>query len=209
MWLVVGLGNPGSTYAETRHNVGFRVVEGMMRRAGVSSLQPGLGSRLATTSIEGRPVTFCLPQSYMNRSGGPVGDLAELFGVPAERVVVVHDDLDLPFGRVRCKSGGGHGGHNGLRDISRRIGRDFVRIRVGIGRPPEGLSVSDFVLGRWTPSERVLLSPTVDWAADVVESVLSVGVMVTMNLFNARSLPAVGHPQETDSSTSTEVGEFR
>lgn len=209
MWLVVGLGNPGPSYNDTRHNVGFQVAQALTSRLGGLRLQPAFGALMAVGRIQSTPVALALPMTFMNRSGGPVGDIASALGISSQHVLVVHDDLDLAFGRIRCKAGGGHGGHNGLRDIARRIGREFLRVRVGIGRPPDGISVSDHVLGSWNKSEQAARSGLLDHAADAVESVVSNGVQTAMNQFNTRQPAADWDPQDRVSTASTEAGEHK
>jgi PTH1 family peptidyl-tRNA hydrolase len=176
--LVVGLGNPGPDYAETRHNVGFRVVELLAARAG-----GGRFSRHRTNAdvlearLAGRRVVLAKPRTYMNVSGGPVAGLAKYFSVPIEDLVVVHDDLDLGFGVVRLKRGGGEGGHNGLRSISSAVGtKDYLRVRFGIGRPPGRQDPADFVLKRFSGTEKKELEFAVDLAADAAEALLTDGL---------------------------------
>lgn len=152
--MVAGLGNPGEEYANTRHNAGFKTVDELARRAGVSYWKNQLGAEVATTKVrdaeaEGgvREVVLVKPQSFMNTSGGPISKLCREYGIKPEEVLVVHDELDIPEGDVRVKVGGGHAGHNGLRSIIDKLGsRDFSRIRVGIGDPPGRMAVADFVL---------------------------------------------------------------
>jgi peptidyl-tRNA hydrolase, PTH1 family len=187
--LVVGLGNPGPDYAETRHNVGFRVVELLAARAG-----GGRFSRHRTNSdvlearLAGRRVVLAKPRTYMNVSGGPVAGLAKYFSVPIEDLVVVHDDLDLGFGVVRLKRGGGEGGHNGLRSISSAVGtKDYLRVRFGIGRPPGRQDPADFVLKRLSGAEKKELEFAVDLAADAAEALLSDGLEPAQNKFHALS----------------------
>ncbi|MGL5931257.1 MAG: aminoacyl-tRNA hydrolase, partial [Dermatophilaceae bacterium] len=151
-WLVVGLGNPGQRYAGNRHNVGAMVIAELARRTG-SSLRTHKARaaaaqvRLGGGPVPGRPAVLAVPASYMNESGGPVAALLRFFSVPVERLVLVHDELDLDAGVVRLKRGGGEGGHNGLRSISASLGtRDYHRVRVGIGRPPGRQDPADFVL---------------------------------------------------------------
>ncbi|MBO87216.1 MAG: aminoacyl-tRNA hydrolase [Deltaproteobacteria bacterium] len=192
--MVVGLGNPGPSYSATRHNVGFLVVRRVLAQAGGVRLRPAFGGLVGSGRVQDSPVVFCLPMSYMNRSGTPVGDLSQAVGVESQNVLVVHDDLDLPFGTVRCKKSGGHGGHNGLRDIARRIGREHPRVRFGIGRPPSGISVSDHVLGDWTDAERDNLEERIDNAAAAVKAILESGLEQAMNQFNVRSPSGSGHP---------------
>ena len=187
--LVVGLGNPGPDYAETRHNVGFRVVELLAARAG-----GGRFSRHRTNAdvlearLAGRRVVLAKPRTYMNVSGGPVAGLAKYFSVPIEDLVVVHDDLDLGFGVVRLKRGGGEGGHNGLRSISSAVGtKDYLRVRFGIGRPPGRQDPADFVLKRFSGAEQKELEFAVDLAADATEALLSDGLESAQNKFHALS----------------------
>ncbi|MDP5878266.1 MAG: aminoacyl-tRNA hydrolase, partial [Dehalococcoidia bacterium] len=135
-WLVVGLGNPGESYRKTRHNLGFAVVDELASRHRLELRSQKFRSRFGKGRISGRPVLLSKPQTYMNRSGQSVGVMAGWHRIPAERVVVVHDDLDLTLGRMKLKAGGGHGGHNGLRDIRTALGSsEFLRVRLGIGRP--------------------------------------------------------------------------
>lgn len=194
-WLLVGLGNPGREYAHNRHNVGFMVVERWVDR----HLTPGVGSswrekfHAKTTSVTaGRErVVALLPQTYMNRSGKSVVAAAQFHRVPPARVVVVHDEIDFDFGRVAVKSGGGHGGHNGLRDIIGLSGnRDFVRIRVGVGRPAKGNNVSKWVLGDFDPIDAAVLPEVVDRAMGAISKVISDGVRAAMNEFNQQSPPS-------------------
>ncbi|NMH98495.1 aminoacyl-tRNA hydrolase [Pseudonocardia acidicola] len=187
--LVVGLGNPGPDYAETRHNVGFRVVDLLAARAGGGRFK---GHKTNADVLEGRlagrRVILAKPRTYMNVSGGPVAGLLKYYAVPPEDLVVVHDDLDLGFGVVRLKRGGGEGGHNGLRSISSAIGtKDYLRVRFGIGRPPGRQDPADFVLKRFSGAERKDLEFAVDLAADAAEALLHDGLEPTQNRFHALS----------------------
>ncbi len=189
-WLVVGLGNPGPEYAGNRHNVGAMVLDELARRLGVTLGRAGglLGRRPQAVTAEARlgtlpggapgpRVVLARPTTYMNVSGGPVAALAKYYGVPPERVVVVHDELDIPFADVRLKVGGGEGGHNGLRDTSRALGtKDYARVRVGIGRPPGRMDAADFVLRDFSGTEKKDLSWLIDRAADAVEAVVVDGL---------------------------------
>jgi peptidyl-tRNA hydrolase, PTH1 family len=187
--LVVGLGNPGTEYSETRHNVGFRVVELLAARAGGGRFSKHRShSDVLEGRLAGRRVVLAKPRTYMNVSGGPVAGLVKYFSVPAEDLVVVHDDLDLGFGVVRLKRGGGEGGHNGLRSISSSIGtRDYLRVRFGIGRPPGRQDPADYVLKRFSGAEKKELEFAVDLAADAVEALLDDGLEATQNRFHALS----------------------
>ena len=200
-WLVVGLGNPGPEYAGNRHNVGAMVVDELARRLGVSLGRAGgvLGRRPQATVAEARlgmlaggapgpRVLLARPTTYMNVSGGPVAALARYYDVPAGRVVLVHDELDIPFADVRLKTGGGEGGHNGLRDASRALGtKDYVRVRVGIGRPPGRTDAADFVLRDFSATERKDLPWLVDRAADAVESVVLDGLEAAQLRFHTKA----------------------
>lgn len=187
--LVVGLGNPGPDYADTRHNVGFRVVELLAGRTGGGRFSRHRSNTdVLEGRLAGRRAVLAKPRSYMNVSGGPVAGLVRYFSVPVEDLVVVHDDLDLGFGVVRLKRGGGEGGHNGLRSISASLGtRDFLRVRFGIGRPPGRQDPADYVLTRFSGAERKELDLAVDLAADAVEALLAEGLEPAQNRFHALS----------------------
>jgi PTH1 family peptidyl-tRNA hydrolase len=184
-WLVIGLGNPGPRYAGTRHNVGAMVVDELAARAGAalrthkaraSAAQVRVGT--GPGGVPGPPAVLAVPTSYMNESGGPVKALLSFFSVPAERLVVVHDELDLDPGVVRLKRGGGEGGHNGLRSVSSALGtRDYLRVRVGIGRPPGRMDPADYVLRDFSPGERKELPFVVGDAADAVEELVTLGLL--------------------------------
>ena len=184
-WLVVGLGNPGPAYAGNRHNVGAMVVDELARRTGSAlrshkarahAAQVRLGT--GAGGVPGPAAVIAVPSGYMNESGGPVSSLLRFFSVPVERLVVVHDELDLDAGTVRLKRGGGEGGHNGLRSVSSSLGtRDYHRVRVGIGRPPGRMDAADFVLRDFSPTERRELPFLLDDAADAVEELVTVGLL--------------------------------
>lgn len=187
-FLVIGLGNPGPAYAGTRHNAGFLVVTLLAERAGSRfKAFKGAGGRaeVVETRLDGVPAVLARPQSYMNESGGPVASIARFYKVPLERVVIVHDDLDLPFGALRLKRGGGDGGHNGLRSITASLGsREYLRVRLGIGRPPGRQDPADYVLRPFSTAERKELGYHVDRAADAVESLLRHGLEAAQNSYN-------------------------
>ena len=187
--LVVGLGNPGPEYAETRHNVGVRVVELLAARAGGGRFSKHKSNAdVLEGRLAGRRAVLAIPRTYMNVSGGPVAGLLRYYGVAPTDLVVVHDDLDLGFGVVRLKQGGGEGGHNGLRSISTSIGtKDYLRVRVGIGRPPGRQDPADFVLKRFSGAERKELDFAVDLAADAAEALLREGLEPAQNRFHALS----------------------
>jgi PTH1 family peptidyl-tRNA hydrolase len=187
-FLIVGLGNPGPRYAATRHNVGYAVVELLaLRVAGRSAKFKAHRSRceIMETRLGNAPVVLARPMSYMNESGGPVNGAARFFKVPVERIVAVHDDLDLPFGAVRVKRGGGEGGHNGLRSMTSALGsREYARVRFGIGRPPGRQDPADFVLREFALAERKELAYLIDRAADAAEAIVAIGLEAAQNEFN-------------------------
>ncbi len=196
MKLVVGLGNPGRRYAWTRHNAGVQVVERLGRRWSIATTTKELGSLVGHGAVAHERAVLVLPQSFMNRSGQPVASLLGYYKRGIDDLVVVHDELDLPFGSVRVKQGGGHRGHNGLRDIIKHLGADFTRVRVGLGRPPEGWDPADFVLGRWTDAERSDLDGVIDTAADAVEEILCHGVDAAITRFNQSPAGDAAHPSQ-------------
>lgn len=194
-WVVVGLGNPGPAYAGNRHNVGQMVLDELASRHGGSFTSHRSRCRVADVrlgtgpgGVPGPRVVLAKPTSYMNVSGGPVASLVSWLDVPVDRVVVVHDELDIPFAQVRLKAGGGEGGHNGLRSISSALGdKGYVRVRVGIGRPPGRQDPADFVLKDFSSVERKELPWLVDAAADAVETVVHQGLLAAQQRFHAPS----------------------
>ena len=189
VWLVVGLGNPGPRYAAHRHNVGYRVADCLAERMGArfrahkSGRAEVVEGRLATP---GPRIVLARPRSYMNESGGPVKALAKYYGVEADHVVAVHDELDIGFGTLRIKFGGGDNGHNGLRSLRSSLGTgEFYRVRAGVGRPPGRQDPADFVLSNYSAAERKELAFQVDRAADAVESLLAVGLDRTQGQYNS------------------------
>lgn len=189
-WLVVGLGNPGPSYAQTRHNVGAMVLDLLVARAGQRwKAQRRTRAEVAETRLgplPGTPVVLARPQSFMNVSGGPVAALTQYYTVDPSRLIVVHDELDLPFGALRLKFGGGDNGHNGLKSIRSSIGSgDFLRVRFGIGRPPGRMDTASFVLKPFSSEERRSLELEVDRAADAVEALVLEGLARAQNTFNS------------------------
>jgi len=192
VWLVVGLGNPGPSYAGHRHNVGYLVVSELAERMGSgfrahkSGRAEVVEGRLAPPGTDGPRVVLVRTRSYMNETGGPVKQLAGFYKVPPERIVAVHDELDLPFDSMRVKLGGGDNGHNGLRSLRGALGTgDFHRVRIGIGRPPGRQDVADFVLSNYTAAERKAVPLQVSTAADAVESLIDDGLERTQSRFNS------------------------
>jgi PTH1 family peptidyl-tRNA hydrolase len=184
-FLVVGLGNPGPRYAATRHNAGFLVVDLLAERIGARFKAHKSNSDVVEGRVGGSPAVLVKPRSYMNESGGPVVNAARFYKVPVELVVVAHDELDLPFGALRLKRGGGDGGHNGLRSITSALGsKEYLRVRFGIGRPPGRQDPADYVLREWSSAEKKDLGYFVDRAADAVEALLADGLEKAQNAYN-------------------------
>ena len=178
--LIVGLGNPGAKYAATRHNVGYMAVDELLDDTPLLPL-PGTKALHAKTMIGGQDVLVLRSTTYMNLSGEAVAPLAEKLGVPAERIIAVHDELDLPVGTVRVKKGGNENGHNGLKSMTEHLGtRDYLRVRIGIARPPQGVSVTDHVLGPVNGAENVAL------AAEAAALIVEQGLGRAQNVIHAR-----------------------
>ena len=187
-WLVAGLGNPGPGYAGNRHNVGHMVLDVLAERVGARFARHRSTTMLAEARLRpgGPKLVLAKPLSYMNTSGGPVSSAAKYFGIAPDRVIVVHDDLDLPFETLRLKSGGGHGGQNGVRDIIKALGTpDFLRVRVGIGRPPGQQNAADYVLRDFPVSERAALPFVLDEAADAIERIIDDGLVAAQQRHHA------------------------
>ncbi len=194
LWLIVGLGNPGPQYAGNRHNVGQMVLDLLAERthshfsqhkarAGVAAGRLGL----LPGGAPGPRVLLAKPASFMNVSGGPVSALLQYYDVAPDHLVVVHDELDIPFGSLKAKIGGGEGGHNGLRDISKALGtKDYVRVRAGIGRPPGRMDVADFVLKDFSATERKELPLLLEDAADAVELILTEGLLAAQQRYHSK-----------------------
>ena len=188
-WLVVGLGNPGPEYAKHRHNVGFMVADLLAGRVGARF---GRHRRAVAEVAEGRlgyggpRLVLAKPMTFMNLSGGPVAGLAQFYKVPIEQLIVVHDELDVPWTQLRLKVGGGEGGHNGLRSVSKSLGsKEYLRVRFGIGRPPGRQDPADYVLQDFSAAERKELDFFVDRAADAVELIVERGLEPAQNLYHA------------------------
>jgi PTH1 family peptidyl-tRNA hydrolase len=187
-WLIVGLGNPGPRYEATRHNVGQMVVDELAARRGETPRAHKANARVSETWLRPGAAKLVLakPNSFMNVSGGPVAALAAFYRVPAERVVVVHDELDIPFDTIKLKVGGGHGGHNGVRDVAKALGTaDFPRVRVGIGRPAGRQDPADWVLDPFSAAERSTLGNLVGDAADAVEQLVGEGLLAAQQRHHA------------------------
>jgi PTH1 family peptidyl-tRNA hydrolase len=188
-WLVAGLGNPGEAYRDSRHNVGFMVMDLLAKVHGLPPFSPYPGAEAAWTAgtLHGCSVILAKPLTYMNRSGPALQRLVEEQGIYEGSLLIVHDDMDLTFGRIKIKEKGGHGGHKGILSLIGAFGRDdILRVRIGIGRPPPGISPTDHVLGTFEPQERVQLGPVLDRALEAVVAVICEGTGAAMNRFNSR-----------------------
>jgi len=214
--MIVGLGNPGREYASTRHNVGRLAFDELIRQArDVGALRKKFHGEFAKGSLEGHECIFLRPETFMNESGRSVQAAAVFFHVAPSDLVVLHDELDLPFGEIRMKLGGGHAGHNGLRSLVQDLGTpDFVRVRIGIGRPPADFAgeVADYVLSAFSTTERPLVQPMIDRAAKMVLKIVNEGVARAMNEMNTRPKrqgeqggagePQAAPPKATPSNTT-------
>jgi len=184
-WIIVGLGNPGPEYAGTRHNVGQMVLALLAERIGARFKAHRTRNDIAEGRLSGQPVTLARPNSYMNLSGGPVSALLGFYKVSPERAVVIHDELDVAFGALRLKLGGGDNGHNGLRSITQSLGtRDYYRVRFGIGRPPGRMDPAAFVLKDFSAPERKELPFALDRCADAVEALITKGLVEAQNEYH-------------------------
>jgi PTH1 family peptidyl-tRNA hydrolase len=189
-WMVAGLGNPGERYSRTRHNAGAMVLDELTSRTGASLKRHKSGCLVAEVELNGHSVVLARPMSFMNESGRPVAGAVRWYKVPAEQLIVVHDELDIPFGDVRIKAGGGTAGHNGVSSIASHLrNRDFVRVRIGISRP-RGRDATGHVLDDFSAAERDRLSEVIDRAADAVERIVEDGAERAMNAINTRPQPS-------------------
>ncbi|MCJ7763756.1 MAG: aminoacyl-tRNA hydrolase [Dehalococcoidales bacterium] len=188
MKLIVGLGNPGSGYSKNRHNVGFTCLRHLAHKHGISLNKKQSEARTGSGKIEGETVTLARPQTFMNLSGQSVSRLLKKLKLSLDDLIVIHDDLDLPLGRIRIRQSGGSGGHNGIKSLISELGsQDFIRIRIGIGRPSGYASeddVIDFVLSDFTPEERMVIKKAVDEASDAAICLLAEGLETAMNRYN-------------------------
>lgn len=185
-WLVIGLGNPGPEYAGNRHNAGFLVLDVLAVRMAAGFRSHKGRADVAVGRLADRQAVLAKPRSYMNLSGGPAAALRDFYKVPLERIIVVHDDMDIPFGELRLKRGGGSGGHNGLRSLTSSLGGpDYLRVRFGIGRPPGRMDPAVYVLRDFSPAERKELDVHLERAADAVEVLIHDGLAAAQNIFHA------------------------
>ncbi|MYM20009.1 aminoacyl-tRNA hydrolase [Brevibacterium sp. 5221] len=192
-WLIAGLGNPGRQYEGTRHSIGQLVIDELVHRAGgrLTSTKARVVAAVervgARGGVPGPRAVLVKPLTYMNVSGPPIAQLAKFYSVPPERVVAIHDDVDLPFEAIRLKLGGGEGGHNGLRSLTQALGtKDYLRLRAGVGRPPGRMDTADFVLQRFSAGEQQTLPIFVGELADALEELLADGLEATQQRWHSR-----------------------
>ncbi|UTO04087.1 aminoacyl-tRNA hydrolase [Moraxella sp. FZLJ2107] len=189
--LIVGLGNPGAQYADTRHNAGFWFVETLAQKFGISlNFDKKFHGQVGRGTIYGQDVRLLLPETFMNRSGQAVAPLAKFYNVNADELLVAHDELDIAAGQIRLKTGGGHGGHNGLKDIVPHLGQDFHRLRIGIGRPAHSSQVSNFVLGKPSPDDRIGIDRAIECAVSALQDIIKGDLERARNQINGFKLPA-------------------
>ncbi|HLB05099.1 MAG TPA: aminoacyl-tRNA hydrolase [Thermodesulfobacteriota bacterium] len=185
MKLVIGLGNPGDDYVKTRHNIGFMVADSISKANGITVNQTKFKSIIGRGAIGSEDVIIAKPQTYMNRSGESVSSLLFFYKLEPSDCIVICDDLELPSGKIRVRGKGGHGGHNGLRSIIEQTGsQEFVRVRVGIGRPNDASVVSNYVLNPFSKDEKPLIEDAIEKASRAVEAIIADGVDAAMNKFN-------------------------
>lgn len=191
MYIVVGLGNPGSKYYDNRHNIGFRVIDKLAKEYGVKINKLKFKSEYNETRINGEKIILLKPQTYMNNSGEAVKEVKNFFGVDTKNIIVIHDDIDLEYSRIKVKKNGGSGTHNGLRSILNHIKeKDFPRVRFGIGKPPEYMNLADYVLGNFNKDEIKKLDDFIEESVEIIESIVSNGIDNTMNQYNAKDKKA-------------------
>lgn len=185
--LIVGLGNPGPAYATTRHNIGFMALDRLIRKYGLTACRSRINAEIAQGDIAGVRVLTAKPMAYMNRSGDPVSSIVKTHGIQCEDMVVIHDDIDLAYERLKIKEKGGDGGHNGLRSLIDALGTDeFVRVRMGVGRPDGDIGVVDYVLDEFDANQRTMLEPFLSRAIEAAEVILCEGAKDAMNRFNRK-----------------------
>lgn len=187
MWLIVGLGNPGSQYALTRHNIGFMAVDYMLKGLGNPPQKNQFKAEIFQTKIGDHPVIFCKPQTYMNLSGESVQPLMGFYKIPMDHLIVMHDEIDQPFAGMKIQKNRGHGGHNGIKSISGLLGSaDYIRLRLGVGRPENpNVPVADYVLNKFTQDEFAKMPDFLNKAGDAVESILYDGIQKASTKFNS------------------------
>jgi PTH1 family peptidyl-tRNA hydrolase len=186
--LIAGLGNPGKDYAQTRHNIGFLVIDALASNSCLELNKTRFDSTYIKTRVKGRPAFLVKPMSYMNRSGIPIQQFAAYYKIEMQDIIIIHDDMDLEFGKIKIVQGRGHGGHNGIRSIIDAFGKkDCVRVKVGVGHPGGQRNVTGHVLGRFSPDEQKKLDTVLEESVDAVLAILNNGVTKAMNTINTRS----------------------
>ncbi|MCP4356539.1 MAG: aminoacyl-tRNA hydrolase [Chloroflexi bacterium] len=183
-YLITGLGNPGRKYRGNRHNIGFMVVDRLAAAYGIQSSKVQNKAIVGSGRIANKPVIIAKPQTYMNRSGDAVGPLTNYYKIPNENILIIYDELDLPFGAIRLREKGGAGGHNGMRSLINHLGQEFARMRLGIGRPPGRMPVEAYVLQDFHKDNLLLLDEVLDTAVQAVETFLAEGIQLTMSRYN-------------------------
>lgn len=187
MFAIFGLGNPGTRYSHTRHNIGFEIVRCIAERWDLPyPSRNKYSSTFSEGKVKGQSTLLVLPQTFMNLSGKAVAGVMAAKRILLAKCIVIHDELALPFGTVRCKNGGGHGGHNGLRNINQTVGNGYLRVRFGIGDSPMGRDQAGYVLGRFTSNESLELDALINHSVDCIESILDEGIDSAMNIYNVR-----------------------
>jgi len=185
-YLVVGLGNPGRRYRRNRHNIGFMVIDKLAELAGIRLGRVQSNAIVGDGSLAEQPLILAKPQTYMNLSGNAVGSLARYYRIPMGKLLVVYDEIDLPFGTLRFREQGGSGGHNGMKSIIDRIGRDFPRLRLGVDRPPGYMEPADYVLQNFSGDELPIVTEMIDLAVDAIQLFLQDGIEITMTRYNGQ-----------------------
>ncbi|CAN2042819.1 peptidyl-tRNA hydrolase [Candidatus Magnetomoraceae bacterium gMMP-15] len=189
LYLIAGLGNPGKAYETTRHNLGFMVVDRLSKKRNIIFDKTKFSSRFGRGNLNNIPVILAKPMNFMNLSGPPLQGLARFFKIKLKNILVIHDDMDIAFGKIKIKKKGGHGGHNGVRSIMNAFGNgDFVRLRIGIGHPDSVSNMTDHVLGSFNAQEKNLLDKIVNTSCDAIKTILLNGVSKSMNCFNNKKI---------------------
>jgi len=189
LWMIAGLGNPGNEYQNSRHNIGFQVVENLCEKFDCVSSKTKMTAQISDTIWEGVRLYLVKPLGYMNRSGSVLYEVARYFHIESSHLIVIHDDVDIQMGTIRIKQKGGHGGHNGIRSVIQSLGKDdFIRIRVGIGRPSLQKTMTNHVLGNFHPSEREQMKTIIETASRSIKTILLKGVSQAMNQFNNKQI---------------------
>jgi PTH1 family peptidyl-tRNA hydrolase len=198
LYLVVGLGNPGERYQFTRHNVGFLVADKIACSFSIPFCSSNFGAIYGRGAVASVPTILAKPMGYMNRSGPPIDALLTRFDIPAQRLLVIHDDIDLELGRLKIKDRGGHGGHKGIQSVLETLGKDcFIRLRIGVGRPATGVSASEHVLDAFSPADQSIFEQVVDQACNTVQLILCNGAKTAMNTYNIKK-PHPGSKDKTE-----------